>query len=290
MSRKQKGLGRGLSALIPTEDLEGAFSETLTDVKKVPISSVRANLRQPRKDFDQEKIRQLSKSISEHGIIQPLVVVRKDGEYLIVAGERRYRAAIMAGLSEIPVIIREYSPREIDEISLIENIQREDLNEVEKAEAYSALKEEYGMTQEEIAERIGTSRAAVANTLRILSLDEKSRKALVDGIITAGHARAILSVREDRRDEFLDRIIADGLSVRKSEEISAEYDRKKPKKKRQGKKKAEDPYIKDLEERLSMRLGTKVSVKDSGMKGSIVVRYYSNEELERILELLKVEE
>ena len=290
MSRKQKGLGRGLSALIPTEDLEGAFSETLTDVKKVPISSVRANLRQPRKDFDQEKIRQLSKSISEHGIIQPLVVVRKDGEYLIVAGERRYRAAIMAGLSEIPVIIREYSPREIDEISLIENIQREDLNEVEKAEAYSALKEEYGMTQEEIAERIGTSRAAVANTLRILSLDEKSRKALVDGIITAGHARAILSVREDRRDEFLDRIIADGLSVRKSEEISAEYDRKKPKKKRQGKKKDEDPYIKDLEERLSMRLGTKVSVKDSGMKGSIVVRYYSNEELERILELLKVEE
>lgn len=289
MKKRNKGLGKGLSALIPTEDLEGAFSETLTDVKKIPIGRIKANVKQPRKDFDREKIKQLSDSIREHGIIQPLVAVKSGQDYVIVAGERRYRAAIMAGLNEIPVIIREYTPREIDEISLIENIQREDLNEIEKAEAYDSLKREYGMTQEEIASRLGTSRTAVANTLRVLSLSDRAKEALVEQRISAGHARAILSVREDRRDEFLERIISEGLSVRKSEEVSGEYEKKRAPRKKPSEPE-DNPYIKDLEERLSERLGTKVTVRDSGMKGSIVVRYYSNEELERILELLEVED
>lgn len=290
MKKRTKGLGKGLSALIPEEDLSGAFAETLTDVKKVSISSIRANLNQPRKDFDLEKIERLASSIREHGIIQPLVVTREGANYVIVAGERRYRAAIKAGLNEVPVIIKDYTKREIDEISLIENIQREDLNEVEKAEAYESLRTEYSLTQEEIAKRLGTSRASVANTLRILSLSEKARQAVIDGEITAGHARAILSVKEDARDDFLERIISEGLSVRKSEELSGDYEKKKPRKKRAKSDPKDSPYIRDLEERLSLRLGTKVSVRDRGKKGSIVVEYYSNEELERILDILKVEE
>ena len=290
MKKRTKGLGRGLSALIPEEDLSGAFAETLTDVKKVSISSIRANLNQPRKDFDLEKIERLASSIREHGIIQPLVVTKEGANYVIVAGERRYRAAIKAGLNEVPVIIKDYTKREIDEISLIENIQREDLNEVEKAEAYESLRTEYSLTQEEIAKRLGTSRASVANTLRILSLSEKARQAVIDGEITAGHARAILSVKEDARDDFLERIISEGLSVRKSEELSGDYEKKKPRNKRAKSDPKDSPYIRDLEERLSLRLGTKVSVRDRGKKGSIVVEYYSNEELERILDILKVEE
>ena len=290
MKKKKKGLGKGLSALIPDEDLSGAFAETLTDVKRVPIGRVKANVNQPRKDFDQEKIRMLASSISEHGIIQPLVVVKDGADYMIVAGERRYRAAIMAGLNELPVIIKDYTGRQIEEISLIENIQREDLNELEKAEAYNTLKQEYGFTQDQIAKRLGTSRTGVANTLRILSLSESAKKAIVDGKITAGHARAILSVKEESRDDFLERIIEEGLTVRQAEDFSKEYEKSRPKRKKKEEEKKDDPYIKDLEERLSLRLGTRVFVRDRGKKGRIVVEYYSNEELERILDILKVEE
>lgn len=290
MKKKKKGLGKGLSALIPDEDLSGAFAETLTDVKRVPIGRVKANVNQPRKDFDQEKIRMLASSISEHGIIQPLVVVKDGADYMIVAGERRYRAAIMAGLNELPVIIKDYTGRQIEEISLIENIQREDLNELEKAEAYNTLKQEYGFTQDQIAKRLGTSRTGVANTLRILSLSENAKKAIVDGKITAGHARAILSVKEESRDDFLERIIEEGLTVRQAEDFSKEYEKSRPKRKKKEEEKKDDPYIKDLEERLSLRLGTRVFVRDRGKKGRIVVEYYSNEELERILDILKVEE
>ena len=290
MKKKKKGLGKGLSALIPDEDLSGAFAETLTDVKRVPIGRVKANVNQPRKDFDQEKIRMLASSISEHGIIHPLVVVKDGADYMIVAGERRYRAAIMAGLNELPVIIKDYTGRQIEEISLIENIQREDLNELEKAEAYNTLKQEYGFTQDQIEKRLGTSRTGVANTLRILSLSENAKKAIVDGKITAGHARAILSVKEESRDDFLERIIEEGLTVRQAEDFSKEYEKSRPKRKKKEEEKKDDPYIKDLEERLSLRLGTRVFVRDRGKKGRIVVEYYSNEELERILDILKVEE
>lgn len=288
--KKSGGLGRGLSALIPQEDVDGVFSENEEhDIKHIDINLIRANTNQPRKQFDKEKINELASSIKEHGIIQPLLVVKKDDDYIIVAGERRYRAAIVAGLKEIPVIVKEYSEKEISEVALIENLQREDLNEIEKATAYNELKESFNMTQEDIAKRLGTSRASIANTLRLLSLSEIVKDALRENKISAGHARAILSVEEEYREEFLELIISKNLSVRESEKLAKEFKGKEEKPLKKEKK--ENPYIKDLENRLSFTFGTKVKLKDNGNnKGSIVIDYYSNDDLSRLLELFKIEE
>ena len=289
--KKAGGLGRGLSALIPQEDVDGVFSENEErDIKHIDINLIRANTNQPRKKFDKEKINELASSIKEHGIIQPLLVVKKDDDYIIVAGERRYRAAIVAGLKEIPVIVKEYSEKEISEVALIENLQREDLNEIEKAMAYNELKESFNMTQEDIAKRLGTSRASIANTLRLLSLSDVIKDALRENKISAGHARAILSVEEEYREEFLELIISKNLSVRESEKLAKEF-KGKEKEKPIKKEKKENPYIKDLENRLSFTFGTKVKLKDNGNnKGSIVIDYYSNDDLSRLLELFKIEE
>lgn len=288
--KKSGGLGKGLSALIPQEDINGVFNENEEhDIKNVDINLVRANTNQPRKKFDKEKINELANSIKEHGIIQPLLVVKEGEDYTIVAGERRYRAAIVAGLKEIPVIVKEYSEKEISEVALIENLQREDLNEIEKATAYNELKESFNMTQEDIAKRLGTSRASIANTLRLLSLSEVVKDAIRNNLISAGHARAILSVDEEYREEFLELIISKKLSVRESEKLAKEFKGSvnKPVKK----EKKENPYIKDLESKLSFTFGTKVKLKDNGNnKGSIVIDYYSNDDLSRLLELFKVEE
>lgn len=288
--KKSGGLGRGLSALIPQEDVDGVFSENEEhDIKHIDINLIRANTNQPRKQFDKEKINELASSIKEHGIIQPLLVVKKDDDYIIVAGERRYRAAIVAGLKEIPVIVKEYSEKEISEVALIENLQREDLNEIEKAVAYNELKESFNMTQEDIAKRLGTSRASIANTLRLLSLSEIVKDAIRNNLISAGHARAILSVEEEYREEFLELIISKKLSVRESEKLAKEFKGKEEKPLKKEKK--ENPYIKDLENRLSFTFGTKVKLKDNGNnKGSIVIDYYSNDDLSRLLELFKIEE
>lgn len=288
--KKSGGLGRGLSALIPQEDVDGVFSENEEhDIKHIDINLIRANTNQPRKQFDKEKINELASSIKEHGIIQPLLVVKKDDDYIIVAGERRYRAAIVAGLKEIPVIVKEYSEKEISEVALIENLQREDLNEIEKAVAYNELKESFNMTQEDIAKRLGTSRASIANTLRLLSLSEIVKDAIRNNLISAGHARAILSVEEEYREEFLELIISKNLSVRESEKLAKEFKGKEEKPLKKEKK--ENPYIKDLENRLSFTFGTKVKLKDNGNnKGSIVIDYYSNDDLSRLLELFKIEE
>lgn len=288
--KKSGGLGRGLSALIPQEDVDGVFSENEErDIKHIDINLIRANTNQPRKKFDKEKINELASSIKEHGIIQPLLVVKKDDDYIIVAGERRYRAAIVAGLKEIPVIVKEYSEKEISEVALIENLQREDLNEIEKAVAYNELKESFNMTQEDIAKRLGTSRASIANTLRLLSLSDVVKDALRENKISAGHARAILSVEEEYREEFLELIISKNLSVRESEKLAKEFKGKEEKPLKKEKK--ENPYIKDLENRLSFTFGTKVKLKDNGNnKGSIVIDYYSNDDLSRLLELFKIEE
>lgn len=288
--KKSGGLGRGLSALIPQEDVDGVFSENEEhDIKHIDINLIRANTNQPRKQFDKEKINELASSIKEHGIIQPLLVVKKEDDYIIVAGERRYRAAIVAGLKEIPVIVKEYSAKEISEVALIENLQREDLNEIEKATAYNELKESFNMTQEDIAKRLGTSRASIANTLRLLSLSDVIKDALRENKISAGHARAILSVEEEYREEFLELIISKNLSVRESEKLAKEFKGKEEKPLKKEKK--ENPYIKDLENRLSFTFGTKVKLKDNGNnKGSIVIDYYSNDDLSRLLELFKIEE
>ncbi|WP_290770931.1 ParB/RepB/Spo0J family partition protein [Anaerofustis sp.] len=290
MKKKSGGLGKGLSALIPQEDIDGVFNDNNeNDIKNIDINLIKANVNQPRKFFDKEKIKELSDSIKEHGVIQPLIVVKKNNDYIIVAGERRYRASIMAGLKEIPVIVKEYDEKEISEVSLIENLQREDLNEIEKAEAYNELKETFNMTQEDIAKRLGTSRTAVANTLRLLSLNKKAKELLKNNTISAGHARAVLSVDEKLRDDFLNEVISKKLSVRESEKLSKDY-KGNIKIKKDIKEKKENPYITDLEEKMSLTLGTKVKLKDKGNKGSIVIDYYSNEDLSRLLELFKIEE
>lgn len=290
MKKKSGGLGKGLSALIPQEDIDGVFNDNNeNDIKNIDINLIKANVNQPRKFFDKEKIKELSDSIKEHGVIQPLIVVKKNNDYIIVAGERRYRASIMAGLKEIPVIVKEYDEKEISEVSLIENLQREDLNEIEKAEAYNELKETFNMTQEDIAKRLGTSRTAVANTLRLLSLNKKAKELLKKNTISAGHARAVLSVDEKLRDDFLNEVISKKLSVRESEKLSKDY-KGNIKIKKDIKEKKENPYITDLEEKMSLTLGTKVKLKDKGNKGSIVIDYYSNEDLSRLLELFKIEE
>lgn len=290
MKKKSGGLGKGLSALIPQEDIDGVFNDNNeNDIKNIDINLIKANVNQPRKFFDKEKIKELSDSIKEHGVIQPLIVVKKNNDYIIVAGERRYRASIMAGLKEIPVIVKEYDEKEISEVSLIENLQREDLNEIEKAEAYNELKETFNMTQEDIAKRLGTSRTAVANTLRLLSLNKKAKELLKNNTISAGHARAVLSVDEKLRDDFLNEVISKKLSVRESEKLSKGY-KGNIKIKKDIKEKEQNPYITDLEEKMSLTLGTKVKLKDKGNKGSIVIDYYSNEDLSRLLELFKIEE
>jgi len=292
MKKKSGGLGKGLSALIPQEDVDGVFGENSEhDIKNVDINLVKANINQPRKHFDKEKIKELASSIKEHGVIQPLLVIKEGEGYVIVAGERRYRASIIAGLKEVPVIIKDYNEKEISEVALIENLQREDLNEIEKAEAYNELKESFQMTQEDIAKRLGTSRTGVANTLRLLTLSNKIKDSIRNNKISAGHARAILSINEKYRDEFMDLIISQNLSVRESEKLSKEYKGKEEKKiKKEVKTKEINPYITDLEQKMSLSFGTKVKLKDNGNKGSIIIDYYSNEDLTRLLELFNIED
>lgn len=293
MAKKTGGLGRGLGALIPTEEINTALNDDNKNViKEVNINLVKPNINQPRKSFDEEKINELSNSIKEHGVIQPLLVVREDNEYIIVAGERRYRASILAGLKKVPVIIQDYDEKEVKEIALIENLQREDLNEIEKAKAYQDLKDTFNMTQESIAKRLGTSRTNVANTLRLLALPDDIQNALKEGIISAGHARSILSVDKEYIKEFFIKVVDESLSVRECERLSKEFKGKDKKKELPIKKeeKKPNPYITDLEERIGATLGTKVKLKASGEKGSIIIDYYSNDDLTRLLSLLNIEE
>lgn len=251
----------------------------------VKISRVIPNTTQPRTEFDEASLKELSDSIARHGVISPLLVQKKDEYYEIIAGERRWRAAKMAGLREVPVIIRDYSAQETLEVSLIENIQREDLNPLEEAHAYRRLTEEYGLTQEEVAEKVSKSRAAITNALRLLKLDERVQKMLVDGLLTNGHARALLGLEDkDAQAEAANQVAIEGLSVRETEKLVKNYGKKKRP------VKFADPQLEtiygDIEENLMKKFGTKVNVKHklSG-KGSIEIEYYSSEEFERLLEL-----
>lgn len=232
----KKGLGRGMGALFP-EDIKAEIKDDkLTTLK---ITEIEPNRNQPRKDFDKEKIDALSLSISEHGLIQPIVVMKnKAGRYTIVAGERRWRASKQAGLKEVPVIINEYTDEEAAEITLIENLQREDLNPIEEALGYKALLEDYKMTQEEISKKIGKSRSAIANSIRLLSLDKEFSELLSKGELSSGHARAILSLDEkEKRVILCGRIIEEGLNVRQAEKLAKQLQEQKPIKKRKRKTK-----------------------------------------------------
>jgi ParB family chromosome partitioning protein len=275
----KRGLGKGLSALISSE-----MSEE-NQIKMISINSIEPNKEQPRKYFDEDKLEELASSIKEHGIIQPLIVKQEEDYYVIVAGERRWRAARLAGLKEIPVIIQDYTTKELMEISLIENIQREDLNAIEEAKAYETLMNQFSLTQEELAGRIGKSRPAIANTLRLLQLDEKIQELIIQGEITEGHGRAILRLPDKEAQLALaKKIIKDHLSVRETEKKVDEM-LKKPKKKTI--KDEKEVIYKEIEDKIKNILGTKVQITRGKKKGKIEIEYYNENDLERILYLLE---
>ncbi|HAA37589.1 MAG TPA: hypothetical protein DCE00_01810 [Firmicutes bacterium] len=278
MSRKR--LGKGLQALIPEID-----ETPLTEAIEMEITQIEINPHQPRKTFDEEKLLELTRSIEQHGILQPIIVRPKGAAYELVAGERRLRAAKNAGLKKVPVVIKTLSDREMMEIALIENLQREDLNPLEEAEAYQRLMEEFSYTQEQLAERVGKSRSAVANTMRLVALHHEVRQEIVNGNLTEGHARAILALPLEKQPEAARKVIALGLSVRETERLAGQVQKKAV---RSPKKKAfRDDYIIALEERLRDKCGTAVSVRMSNKgRGKIEVHFYNLEELERICEAL----
>ena len=299
MAVKRGGLGKGLDSLIPdtgkvaekekkvkvVEKVVEMVVEKPTEIK-LKINEVEPNRNQPRQKFDEEALQELAESIRQFGVLQPLIVQKRKDYYEIIAGERRWRAAKLAGLKEVPVVIRDMSEQEIMEISLIENIQRENLNPIEEAAAYKKLLEEFGLKQEEVAERVAKSRTAVTNSMRLLKLDERVQQMVIDGMLTTGHARALLAI-EDPEVQFQTavRVYNEKMSVRDVEKLVKNQDRKTPEKKQ------EDPQqqavFHDLEERMKLALGTKVSInRKDQKKGKIEIEYYSMEDLERLMDIL----
>lgn len=286
--KQQRGLGRGLNALLSDEVLNGT-EEKQDVIKKIDINDIEPNKKQPRKNFDEEELNDLSKSILEHGIIQPLVVREINGKYEIVAGERRYRAARLAGINEIPVIVKNFSDQQTLEVALVENIQREDLNPMELACAYSLLMERFDLNQEEVADKVGKSRPSVANILRLLKLHPYVQEKLRENEITFGHARALLSVKESKvQKELTDMIVEKQLSVRDVEKYIQMLSKKADESKEKGEKQAYNPFYREIQENLQKLFGTKVSISKGSKKGKIEIEYYSDDELERIIQIINM--
>jgi ParB family chromosome partitioning protein len=278
---KRSGLGKGLDALIPAGRGNPGEGGGIT---QVPVESIQRNPRQPREKFDIEELENLAASIREHGVIQPLIVSpTRGGTYTLIAGERRLQASRKAGLKTVPVVIRHATDQQLLELALIENVQRADLNPIEQAEAYQNLSKEFRMSHEVIASRVGKSRVAVTNTLRLLEASAAVKQALVDGRITEGHARAMLSLSAKAQEVLLNQIVNLDLSVRSTEVLARKYTGQKPVVK---KKSASNANINDLEKRLRSSLGTKVSLKYSKKGGTVTIFYYSDEELDSLLEKL----
>ena len=282
---KKHGLGRGLGALIPEQE-----EKVLEEEKKsilIDINSIRPNSEQPRKAFDEEKILALSESIKQYGIIQPLVLNKIDDNYIIVAGERRWRAAKKAGITEVPAVIMNLSDKEILEISLIENIQRQDLNPIEEAIAYKKLMEEFSLTQEELSTRIGKSRTAITNTMRLMNLDPRVQEYIIDGVLSEGHGRALLGIIDkELQYKTAQKVIDEKLSVRQLEAIVKQLGKTKINKEK--KEEVYNPYYKDIENRFENLLGTKVNIDAKKNKGKIEIEYYSEDDLQRIIDILKI--
>lgn len=279
----QKGLGRGLGALL------GDFTEATPEdsaLKMLPLHRVEPNPEQPRQDFDQEELAALADSIRIHGVIQPLTV-RETGEgyYQIIAGERRWRACRMAGLSEVPAVVIQADDRKAKELALIENLQRQDLNSVEEALGYQSLMDEFGLTQEETAQRVGKSRSAVANSLRLLGLEEKVLEMLRTGAITAGHAKAILMLKSEKKQlEAAQKIANLGLSVRQAELLCKNMAREQPSKKEPAVIQVD--YVKECEKSLSKHLGRGVKIVNGKRKGRFELEFYGQEDLQTLLDAL----
>lgn len=277
-------LGRGLGSLFD----EPVIAENTDTVETLRITLVEPNKNQPRHSFDNDKIEELAESIKEHGVIQPIIVVRNDDRYKIVAGERRWRAAKKAGLKEIPAVIRNYSEFEIAQIALIENLQRENLNPIEEALGYQTLMNKFSMTQEDVSDKIGKSRSAIANAVRLLSLDEPIRQKLISGEISSGHARALLSVESPKvRLLLLESIIEKGLNVRQTEALAKQLQKSKPKKSKPVIDEQVKAQLAILEDRLSTRLGTKVTLYHDNKRGKIEIEYYGNRDLDRIISIIE---
>ena len=286
MAIKRAGLGKGLGALIT----ENTTYDEKNSVIEVDINKIEPGVGQPRKNFDREKIEALAESIKEHGIIQPLIVTKENDLYYIIAGERRWRAARVAGIKKVPVIEREASTKEVVELALIENIQREDLNPVEEAEAYNKLIKDYSMTQEQVATVVGKSRPAVANMLRLLNLSKEVRNMLISGEISVGQARPLLAIEKTKeQNEVAKYVVKAELNARQIEQYVKKYLNKKEKNVEKEKinvdavNKQEIKYVQD---KLRASLGTKVTLNDKNGKGKITIEYYSKEERERLIDFL----
>ena len=300
MPVKKSGLGKGLDSLIPNKNVKSAKPSVKADEKKaapkeeileagpimVKINKVEPNREQPRKDFDEDALMELADSIKQFGVLQPILVQKKKDYYEIIAGERRWRAAKLAGLKEVPIIVKEFTEQEIVEISLIENIQRENLNPIEEAIAYKRLLEEFNLKQDEVAERVSKSRTAVTNSMRLLKLSDKVQQMIIDDMISTGHARALLAIDDPELQYTLaNKIFDEKLSVRETEKLVKEI--KNPKKPKE-KKVMENAFIyQDLEEKMKGVFGTKVSIASKGKgKGKIEIEYYSDDELEHLFDMM----
>lgn len=303
MAAKKGGLGKGLDSLIPggsatketskkenvkvKEVVKEIVKEVVKNEMLVKTNQVEPNKEQPRKDFNEDALIELADSVKQYGVIQPLIVKERNGFYEIVAGERRWRAAKMAGLKEIPVIVKDYTEQEIAEIALIENLQREDLNPIEEAMAYKRLLTEFNLKQDEVAEKVSKSRTAVTNSMRLLKLSEKVQKMLIDDMISSGHARALLAIEdEETQIAVATQIFDEKLSVRETEKLVKNIEKPKTQKRTDV---LEDVEIyKDLEEKIKTIMGTKVVInRKTNTKGKIEIDYYSVDELDRIMDLFR---
>lgn len=294
MATKKSGLGKGLDSLITDKVGKSSAKEVIKPDTMVDIDKVEPNKEQPRKNFDEDALLELSESIKQFGILQPLLVQDKDTYYEIIAGERRWRAAKLAGLKKVPVIIKKLTDQEIVEISLIENIQRENLNPIEEAIAYKRLLTEFNLKQDEVAERVSKSRTAVTNSMRLLKLNEKVQQMLVDEMLTTGHARALLGI-EDQEEQYViaQKIFDEKMSVRDIEKLVKKLQKEKSEKEKTVKQPVEtneqmQAIYHDLEEKMKTIFGTKVTINSKDMKkGKIEIEYYSSDELDHLMDLIQ---
>ena len=289
----RKGLGKGIDAMISGDNTKTkqVVKEVVKEVDTIDINKIEPNNNQPRKNFNEDKIHELAESIKQHGLIEPLIVQKgKKGFYTIIAGERRWRAAREAGVKEIPVVVKDYSDQQVMEIALIENIQREDLNAIEEAEAYDHLIRDFNLKQDEVAERVSKSRVAITNSLRLLKLDERVREMIIEDKIKSGHARALLGVSDgDEQYKLAVMIFDNSMSVRETEKMVKKYlaDKKKPVKEVREKDTQTELIYKDYEEKLKSVIGTKVNINNKGKgKGKIEIEYFSADEFDRIMTMM----
>ena len=283
---KKLALGKGLSALIPDESFN---TDNKNSTLYISINEIKSDKDQPRKSFDSEKIAELTESIKTHGIIQPLILRKIDNDqYIIVAGERRWRAAKIAGLKEVPAIIMDLTESEILEISLIENIQRQDLNPIEEAIAYKKLIDDFKMTHEELSKRIGKSRTSITNTMRLINLDDRVQQYIIEGVISEGHGRALLGIKDfEIQYELAQQVIDEKLSVRELEKIIRRII--EPNNRNSSSSKQElNPYYKEIKNQLQNYFGTKVNISNKNNKGKIEIEYYSEDDLQRILDIINI--